>query len=407
MNVRICMVASTYPRFDNDGAGRFNRSLAEALAAAGHEVHVLIPHDPSVRPYDTLVRVHAFRYVWPAKWSVMGYSAAMDSDRRLKWYAYALISPFLFFGTVALWRLVRRYHVDLIHAHWVIPNGPIGLVVSAIGRLPLYVSLHGSDMFFARRTVLFGAVAKSVLRRAQGITACSSDLRRGALELGAPPERTHLILWGADPAVFACPPETRELQRELGLKAGSPVILALGRMVGKKGFDVLLQAMPIVLSVHPRAQCVLVGEGPELTRLQAMAEQLGIAERVRFPGSVSWDQVPFCLALSDLVVVPSVHDEGNLDGLPTVILEAMAASRPVVASEVAGIPLVVEHGSTGLLVPERDPARLAGAICYLLENPQDRFRMGRAGRERVVRELNWDQVARRFLAMYQSVEGSR
>ena len=131
------MVASTYPRYDSDGVGRFNRSLAEALAAAGHEVHVLVPYDPAIRPYPSSVNVHIFRYVWPAKWSTMGYAGAMDSDRRLKWNAYVLILPFVLFGTLALWRLVRRYSFDVIHAHWVIPNGPMGWAVSSITGLPL------------------------------------------------------------------------------------------------------------------------------------------------------------------------------------------------------------------------------------------------------------------------------
>ncbi len=400
--MRICMVASTYPRFDHDGAGRFNRSLAEALASLGHEVHVLIPHDPVIRPYPTPVRIHVFRYVWPPHWGTMGYAKAMDSDRRLKRRAYVLIVPFLLSGGLALWRLVRGYRCDLVHVHWVLPNGPMGLFVSLVSRLPLFVSLHGSDVFFARRNPLFAAIARRVLQHAQGVTACSPDLYEGAIALGASPETTHLIPWGADPAIFARPSGLPELRQRLGLEEGTAVIVALGRLVGKKGFDVLIRAMPHILRRHPYARCVIVGDGPEAPRLRALAAQLGVSEQVLLPGPVPWNQVPTYLHLGDLFVVPSVHDAGNLDGLPTVVLEAMAAGRPVVASRVAGLPLVVAEGETGLLVPERDPVALADAVSHLLQHPDLRRRFGEAGRQRVLQELNWEAVARRFLALYQS-----
>jgi glycosyltransferase involved in cell wall biosynthesis len=399
--VRICMIASTYPRYDDDGVGRFNRSLAEAIASLGHEVHVLIPFDRSIRPYPSPVHVHPYRYIWPERWNKMGYAQAMDSDRQLKPHSYLLIVPFLLFGALALWRLVRRYRVDLIHAHWVIPNGPIGLAVSLVARVPLFVSLHGSDVFMARRTRLFGNVATAVFRRARAITACSPELYQGAIELGARSEHTHLVLWGADPSVFATRSDSDQIAESLGLGRSSAVILALGRLVGKKGFDVLIEALAEVFCSYPEARCVIVGGGSEGPRLRALAAELGVVERTIFTGPVAWTEVPRYLALSDVFVAPSVHDVGNLDGLPTVILEAMAAGRPVVASDVAGIPLVVGHEKTGLLVQERDPKELARAISLLLDRPDLREQYGRAGQERVRRELNWDQVAQRFVEMYE------
>jgi len=400
--MRICMVASTYPRFDHDGSGRFNRSLAEALAALGHDVHVLVPYDPAIRHYPTPVHSHVFRYMWPSSWGTMGYARAMNSDRRLKSQAYFLIVPFLLSGGLALWRLVRQYSCDVIHVHWVLPNGPMGLLVGKISQVALVVSVHGSDVFFARHNPLFTAVARQVLQHAQGVTACSPDLYEGALALGASPDVTHLIPWGADPVIFAHPTGSSKLRSDLGLTERALVITALGRLVGKKGFDVLIRAMPYILHRHPRARCIIVGSGPEAPRLRALAAHLSVSEQVIFPGSVPWNQVPTYLHLGDIFVAPSVHDAGNLDGLPTVVLEAMAAGRPVVASNVAGLPLVVTHGKTGLLVPERDPVALAEAVSYLLQHPEIRRRFGEAGRQRVLQELNWEAVARRFEALYQS-----
>jgi glycosyltransferase involved in cell wall biosynthesis len=398
--VRICMVASTYPRFDRDGSGRFNRSLAEALAAGGHEVHVLVPYDSSMRPYPTAVHIHPFRYIWPDRWSVMGYGQAMESDRRLRLWAYLLLPLFLSFGTLALWRLVRRQRFDVLHAHWVVPNGPMARVVSIWTGLPLFVTLHGSDIWVSLGNRWFGHVARWVLRGTKAVTACSPELLQGALTLGTPEERAHLFPWGADPITFAEKGEPEDLRRELGLSRDAAVILALGRLVGKKGFDVLVRAMPAVAAAHPYVRCLIVGSGPEEASLKRLIKELGLEARVWLPGAVPWDSVPEYLGLSELVVVPSVHDAGNVDGLPGVVQEAMAAERAVVASDVAGIPLAVTHGVTGLLVPEGDPAALATAICRLLDAPDLRRRLGKAGRERVEREMNWQSVASRLVEMY-------
>jgi len=396
------MVASTYPRYDQDGAGRFNRSLAEALAEQGHEVHVVVPYSPSMQPYSTPVHMHLFRYVWPDRWSIMGYGQAMESDRRLRLGAYLLLPLFLVSGTLALWRLARRHRFDVLHAHWVVPNGPMTRIVSALTGLPLYVTLHGSDVWVSLKNRWFGSVARWVLRGARAVTACSPELIRGALTLGAQETQAYLFPWGADPVAFAAGEGGDALRDELRLGADAPVILALGRLVGKKGFDVLVRAMPAVVAEHPRAQCLIVGEGPERVNLERAVTELGIEAHVRFTGSVPWNSVPRYLQLSEMVIVPSVHDAGNVDGLPGVVQEAMAAGRAVVASDVAGIPLAVTHGVSGLLVPERDPAALAAAICRLLDDPELCRRMGRAGRERIEREMNWQSVARRLVEIYRN-----
>jgi glycosyltransferase involved in cell wall biosynthesis len=124
-------------------------------------------------------------------------------------------------------------------------------------------------------------------------------------------------------------------------------------------------------------------------------------ERVHFPGAVLRDALPDLYRAADLFVLPAVHDaRGNVDGLPNVILEAMASGLPVVASGISGIPLAVVDGETGSLVPERDTAALAGALAALLADPERRRALGRAGRRRAVAELTWDAVARRYRHAY-------
>jgi glycosyltransferase involved in cell wall biosynthesis len=166
-------------------------------------------------------------------------------------------------------------------------------------------------------------------------------------------------------------------------------------MVDKKGFADLLAADPAILARQPRARVVLAGGGDLLEPLRRRAEELGIAGAVRFPGALEHPQALALIAECDVFVMPSVRDRrGNVDGLPIVVLEAMAAARPVVATAVSGLPLAIADRETGRLVAEHDSAALAAAVVELIEDAAGARRLGEAAAERVRTELNWPAVAR-------------
>jgi glycosyltransferase involved in cell wall biosynthesis len=185
------------------------------------------------------------------------------------------------------------------------------------------------------------------------------------------------------------------------MKNVAPLVLTVGRMASKTGFDVLLAALPELLARSPETHWVLAGAGDRLEEWRRKAEAMAGGKRVHFPGAVLRDALPDLYRAADLFVLPAVHDaRGNVDGLPNVILEAMATGLPVVASGISGIPLAVADGETGILVPERDPAALAAALAALLADPDRRRALGRSGRRRAVAELTWDAVARRYRQAY-------
>jgi len=400
--MRLCLVTTSYSRFDDDGNARFVRSIAEAQAALGHEVHVLAPYSPQVRPYATPVQVHWFKYVWPLQRGVMGHAAALENDRRLR--GATLWQAPLF--SVSLWlhlqMLFSRYRFDLVHAHWVVPNGVLAAGMALIHRRPLFISLHGSDMYLAQRSAVWGALARRAFGVANGITACSQPLADAAIRLGAKADRTRVIPYGADPRRFAVHQTSSDLRRQLNLGPSDPVVLAVGRLVGKKGFGDLVRAMPRIIQEVPAVRVIILGEGPERSALEDLRNQLGLNDHLLLPGEVSWSHVPDYLALANVFVMPSIRDTtGNLDGLPNVILEAMAAGCPVVATRIAGIPLAVSDGETGLLVDEASPERLGTAILQVLQSPATGRAMGAAGRKRIETDLNWQTLARRFDELYQ------
>jgi len=404
--MRLLFLTQTYPRFEDDTAGPFIRDLARGLVRGGDRVTVLAPHTaglPAERDDDGVL-VQSFRYA-PERWEVLGYGRSLERDETIRVAPLMVTPAYLAAAWRALARELRRRPYDLLHAHWVVPNGLPARPLAR--RVPLAVGLHGSDVFLAERPGA-RALVRWVLSKTRLLTGCSPELvaRVAALGTGSgvPEERCRVIPYGVDEERFAPDPSRGHPWRErLGIPARATVILGVGRMATKKGFHVLMEVLPALLERHPEAHLVLAGGGDLLEGLRSAAAGMGEAgDRVHFPGLVLRDTLPDLYRAADLFVLPAVHDaRGNVDGLPNVILEAMASGLPVVASGISGIPLAVEPERTGWLVPERDREALLAALDRLLDDPETRRAWGEAARRKVLSELTWDAVAARYRAGYE------
>jgi glycosyltransferase involved in cell wall biosynthesis len=419
--VRIAVLAHSFPRFPGDTHGPFVKRLSEELAELGHEVRVLVPWDPELSgdpgPGSPLAAVHSFRYVKPDRWHRFGYSRTMQRDVKVRGFAVAQAFPYLHFGTRALRRLVREHRIDLVHAHWILPNGWMASRVARSVGVPFISTLHGTDVYIAEKNAVTRRLAASALAAAGHVTSCSADLRSRLLAVAGAPEgsptaaKVSLVPNGTDlPPDGAIGPEAaRAARRALGLgdlPGEARIVAAVGRMVDKKGFRYLLEAAPAILRERPDVRLVIGGQGDLLEEHRARAGASGYGDRILFPGGLQHPQVLELLAAAEVFVMPSVRDAaGNIDGLPVVVLEAMAAGAPVVATALAGMPLAVEDGESGLLVPEKDPEALAGAIGRLLDDPARGRALGEAGRARVEAELTWKSIARIHDGIYRRVAG--
>jgi glycosyltransferase involved in cell wall biosynthesis len=336
--------------------------------------------------------------------SVFGYAESLKADVALRRSA-ALVTPLAAAsGAAKLVALARRGGFDLVHAHWVVPNGVMALPAVRMSGLPLVVSLHGSDVFMSERRAAVGRGARMVFRRAAAVTACSDDLAERSLALGAK-ERPVTVPYGVSTELFTpCLDVAKELAKRLELSWEQPMILAVGRLVHKKGFEYLVDAMPRIVAAHPAVQVVIAGQGDLAQDLEKRARRLGVAENLRLVGNVERDELNAYYALATVVAVPSIIDDaGNVDGLPNVLLEAMASGSPLVASAVAGIPQAVRDKKEALLVAERDPEALAGAILELLGSAELRKDLGAAARARARDVFSWRRVGERFESIFRSV----
>ncbi len=269
----------------------------------------------------------------------------------------------------------------------------------------LYRRLHApawvEDIFYEarRRLVQRGAQTSSA------IVANSSYTRDRLLEIGVDPSRVHVVAGGVDAARFASNGRLRTHALP-GLRGSGPTALTVCRLVGKKGIEVLLQAIAVAREQLPDLTLVVVGDGPDRERYRRFARQLGLDGAVSFVGKVPHEGVVDYYHSTDIFVLASrVHRRRkrwcDVETMGRVICEANAAGLPVVATETGGVPSLVTHEENGLLVPPDDPDALASAMVRLWRSPDLRARVRDRGLRRARQEFDWEVVVRAYEELFQ------
>lgn len=298
-------------------------------------------------------------------------------------------------------RMVRRFRVDLVHVH----GAKAGLVGRPAARLGggcgVVYTVHNSILYEdwpAWKRWLLARAEAHLSRLTDRIITVSNDLRRELTEReGIEASRILTIYNGIDPERFEVGSEARMgIRREMGLPWDIPVVGTVARLAPQKGITYLVRALALLREHVPDVHGVVVGDGPLRATLEHEAEECGAP--VVFTGYRT--DIPSLMAAFDVFVLPSVTE-----GLPLIVLEAMASGRAVVATAVGGLPEAVAEGETGLLVPPRDPEALCAALQFLLNAPGGTARMGAAGRERVRRMFTSERMIQETLEVYRRVLG--
>jgi len=414
--MRILAVATSYPKGPGDSTAPFIRSISRGLAAHGAEVDLLLPHHPDLRwpEGDPPVRLHTFRYLPGSSpgGHIWGYAGALRADVSVKAQAWA-VAPLAVSATLfRLASLARKIRPDVIHANWVLPNGPPAVMVGRHLKIPVVTSLHGSGTFLAESASIMARAAAFAFQGSAAVTACSGDLAERAYRLGADPRRTEVIPYGVDPNGFRPPTarEREEARNRMEVPPAAFLVLSVGRLVEKKGFRYLLEAFQQAFTGGGAERGApllwIAGSGDLGQQLGDRAEELGLGEGFRLLGNVDRHGVRDLYRAADVLVVPSVRDSaGNVDGLPNVIMEGMGSGLPIVASRIAGIPDVLTDGENGVLVPEKDPGALAAALRRMADDQGSRKALGDAARRSVEERLSWEQISGRYLQAMKRAEG--
>lgn len=307
----------------------------------------------------------------------------------------------------ALVQAVRRHRPVLIWAaDWRV--GALALPVVGVFRLPLAVTVYGSELLSAQKRVWKRLVARSVYRRAVAVFAISSYVVRLLNAFGIEGDYVHhvplgvdLKTDGAEGSLVSLSEQAAAVRARHGLE-GRRVLLTIGRLTPRKGHDTAIRALVQVRKRYDDIAYVIAGTGPDRARLAALAGRCGVANHVVFVGYVPEDEKAAYYRACDVFVMLSRRDDCFVEGFGLTFLEAALEAKPVVGTDHGGVPDAVLDGETGLLVPPSDHAAASEAILSLLDDPGAASRLGEAGRRRAVRDFTWESTALRSLAYLQS-----
>lgn len=301
---------------------------------------------------------------------------------------------------LGLWHLAVACHwaaglrgqpVTHIHSQWIHAGGSVAMYGAILLDTRFSFTGHAADLFRERSAL------KAKIEAAEFIVCISEFHRDFYLSEGADPDKLFVVYCGIDTTHFTPTPRTRP--------EGAPLrILSSGRLVEKKGFDVLIEALALLRDRGRDFEAEIAGSGPLEPTLRAQIDRLGLGDRVTLTGQpLLQEDLPGFMAGGDIYTLACVRaPDGDIDGLPQMLMEAMACERPVVSTDLVGIPDLVRDEETGLLVPPEDPVALAGALERLADDPALADRLAQAGRDHVRETFSLDDCVAPLLARYRA-----
>lgn len=392
---RILVLTSTFPRWEGDHEPPFVFELSKRLVDQ-FDVMVLAPHAAGAKLTENIkgLEVHRFRYCLP-RFEKLAYDGGILANLKQNPLVYFLVPLFILSELISLIRILHQYKIDVIHAHWIIPQGLVAITASLFtSKRPIIIGTsHGADLF-GLPGKLFRWIKRMVIRHIDMLTVVSHAMRAYANQFKRKQE-IEVISMGVD---LTC-----QFTPAYGANRKTNEILFVGRLVEKKGVQYLIQAMPEILERYPCAELLIIGDGPARESLQKLADLKKLGSKVQFLGAIANTSLQDKYRHATIFVAPSiVAQDGDQEGLGLVLVEALGCECPVIASDLPAIRDVIIHNKTGLICKQKDSKDLALKIITLLGNRKLRESLGRAGRQHVLQNFDWKIIADRYKKLIDS-----
>jgi len=391
---RILVLTSTFPRWRSDVIPRFVFDLSMLYVQRGYEVDVIAPHSYKAKRREVMDKISVFRFKYFFdRYQNLAYGGGIMANLKRQPLNYLLVPFFVLFQCLAILHRLKKNRYDLIHAHWLIPQTIVCVLVLKYfirDKIPVLCTSHGSDHYVLNGPV-FTTLKRWVVTKCAHVCVVSNSMRDDLLRLGIDSGAVSVSSMGVDLQNLFVPVQ--------GVIRYANRIIFVGRFVSQKGAELIIEAVDIVRKSFPNVEVILVGDGPARKTLEDKVKTLELDANVRFFGAVNHEKLPELYSSATIAVVPSVGNEG----LGLVMIEAMGCGCAVVASALGPILEVIDHERTGLLFKPGDVGDLATQIQRLLEEPGLARSVTRSGNEKIRERFDWTIVAQRYCDLVEHI----
>ncbi|MBW1690540.1 MAG: glycosyltransferase [Deltaproteobacteria bacterium] len=394
---RILCVTSNFPRWAGDSTTPFVLHLAQDLQKLGWQIKVLAPHAPGTASKETLegIQIERFRYLWPPALETICYHGGALVNLRKNRINYFKLPALIAFEYLSLLRRLKSGEYDLLHSHWILPQGFTGVLSVRPFNIPHIITVHGGDVF-ALQSNLLTKFKHFTLLHANAVTVNSSATEEAVTRIAPGLNELHRIPMGVSAGIAKGSPSANELRKKYRFGNG-PLLIFVGRVVEEKGVEDFLRSVAILLPQFPDISALIVGDGQDRLSMEKTTKALGLEDRVIFTGWVTQNLIPAYLAASDIFIGPSRKIEAQ--GLT--FIEAMLTKTPVIATRVGGIVDSVKHEKTGLLVNERAPDEIAAAVERIVREPMLADRIITLGKKLADSKFSRESSANLFSQLFE------
>jgi len=399
IEIKVLVLTTTFPRWENDTTPAFVCDLSKRLRDEELEIVVLAPHCEGAKRFEIMdgLIVYRFPYFYPAKYQRLAYGGGILPSLKRSHLAKIQV-PLLFLSELFYaFKIIREQKIDVIHSHWIIPNGLVGGICKKIFGIPHVTTVHGSDINIIKKSKILRRICSFILHNSDRITANSSYTKKVILSIDdRAKNKVEVVPMGVDINRFKSN-DSMNLKEFFGVEY---LILTVGRLIDWKGTKYLIIAMKEIIKKFPNSKLIIGGNGPEKGKLEKLTEELNLERNVVFTGYIKNVDLSKYYSSVDVFILPSINLNRLTEALGVVLLEAMACGTPVIGSNVGGIPDIIKDGYNGFLVPEKSLEDLAGKIIQLLSNKELAEKFGANGLETVRERFSWELVSAEFREIY-------
>lgn len=384
----LLVLASTYPRWLNDHEPGFIHELCKRLSTQ-FNVIVVTPDAAKADANKLLDGVEVIRYKYaPRKLQTLVHNGGIVNNLKTFWWKWFLVPSFLISQYFTVKNILRKQQIDIIHAHWLLPQGWIARSLSKKFNIPFIITSHGGDLFGLQGNILT-KVKKKIAEDATAMTVVSHAMKEYLEQISIQPKILEVIPMGVDlKNRFIPKPDIQRHKNEL---------LFVGRLVPKKGLNFLLDALAILVENRPELLLNIVGFGPEETKLKEQVRQLQLEKNVKFLSALSQDKLPNQYQQASLFVAPFVRAEnGDQEGLPVALMEAIGCGCPAIVGHVVGIEDLLGEDIKYIAVNPYNRQELITAISAALDEPTITTERAMRIRTNALEFIDWNSVANAY-----------